>query len=129
MALRPWRSDGTSQHRNLELAKAILSAENRHMLFLPMQPPGDAAISEDVARELGDRASIIKCAMDPREALAVIGRLSGLVAMRLHALIFGCMAAVPMAALSYDPKVAQFMERIGQGARSFELEGLDPEAA
>src|SRR5437868_5165563 len=55
MALRQWSSAGNSQHRDLELAKAILSAENRHMLFLPMQPPGDAAISEEVARELGDR--------------------------------------------------------------------------
>jgi polysaccharide pyruvyl transferase WcaK-like protein len=34
--------------------------------------------------------------------------------MRLHALIFGAVAGTPLLGLAYDPKVAQFMQELGQ---------------
>ena len=46
--------------------------------------------------------------------IGVIGRMNGVIAMRLHALIFAASQAVPLAAVSYDPKVASFLEDLGQ---------------
>jgi polysaccharide pyruvyl transferase WcaK-like protein len=60
--------------------------------------------------------------------LGAVGRLSGLIAMRLHALIFGAMGAVPMVALGYDPKVANLMETLGETERHIPLERFDAEA-
>src|SRR6185369_5141968 len=56
-------------------------------------------------------------------------RLSGLVAMRLHALIFGAIAGVPLLALAYDPKVTQLMSRLGQEASCIPLAELQSNRA
>ena len=124
-ALRPWPlTMGANPDAYVQLAAAILDNTGGHIVFLPMQPPGDVELSNAVAGKLGKRASVVRCEMSPNEALAVTAKLTGLVAMRLHALIFGAMSAIPIVALSYDPKVAQFMERLGQQDRSFELGSL-----
>jgi polysaccharide pyruvyl transferase WcaK-like protein len=108
---------------------AILNQVESNIVFLPMQPPGDVALSNEVAGQLGMSASVVRTELSPEDALAVSKRLSGLVAMRLHALIFGAMSAIPIVALSYDPKVSHFMERLGQKNRSFALRSNDGDTA
>lgn len=46
--------------------------------------------------------------------------------MRLHSLIYAANRNVPLLGLSYDPKIDQFVQRLGQRAVG-STESLDPE--
>ena len=65
---------------------------------------------------------------DPAELLRLFGSCDLAVGMRLHSLIFSALNQTPCVAVSYDPKVDQFVERIGSpkplDIRSLEAESL-----
>ena len=63
-------------------------------------PPAVAARSHEVEVE------------EPAEAMACFARAGLVVAMRLHGLILAALAGSPVAALSYDPKVAAAAQRL-----------------
>ena len=57
--------------------------------------------------------------------LSIIAGCDMMVGMRLHALILAAAAGVPSVALSYDPKVAAFMQASGQGDAVYDLNAPD----
>jgi polysaccharide pyruvyl transferase WcaK-like protein len=60
--------------------------------------------------------------------LAMLEQVAGcdlMIAMRLHALIYAATQHVPMVGISYDPKIDQFLHRLGQ-APAGSTEQLDP---
>lgn len=97
-----------------------------HPVLVTMQPPEDLPLAEQVAKCVRSEVSILREPLAPRAAVGIIGAMTGLVAMRLHALIFGVMGGVPLVALSYDPKVASLMEDLGQGERCILLKDFAP---
>ena len=56
-------------------------------------------------------------AMRVPELIGFIARMEGILSMRLHVLIFAASQATPMAGVSYDPKVASFLDYVE--ARSY----------
>lgn len=52
--------------------------------------------------------------MSTAMTVGLISRMSAVVSMRLHALIFAASQSVPVAGISYDPKVRAFLDYIGQ---------------
>ena len=53
-------------------------------------------------------------AMSVPETIGLLSRMRGVLAMRLHVLVFAAAGAVPLAGVSYDPKVSGFLEEIGE---------------
>ena len=93
-------------------------------LFLPMQPPGDLELSEFAANGLGH---VIQDPFTPAEAIGLLARCDALIAMRLHALIFGAVAGVPVIGASYDPKVESLMKILGQSEQCHGIAELTPQ--
>ena len=81
--------------------------------------PGDRLAAETVCAQLGD----IPCSfsVDARRA----GRMSLVLSMRLHGLIFALNGGAPAAGLSYDPKVASFCREAGLPCLPFEGAGAE----
>lgn len=130
VAIRPWRDD----RRDLEQLAAGLSllAEKRpvRIRFLIMHPSLDTEASAFVLERLSDKARKNAGLAEHQEApLAMVEQVAGcdlLIAMRLHALIYAATQRVPLIGVSYDPKIDQFLNRIGETPIG-STEALDPD--
>lgn len=131
VAVRFWRSD---RHELAQLADALsrLAAHRRVRLrLLPFHPPYDDEASSYVLERLAPSAradaSVVHGVDTPLAMLEQVAGCDLLIAMRLHALIYAATQHVPMLGITYDPKIDQFLHRLGQ-APVGSTEQLDPTA-
>jgi polysaccharide pyruvyl transferase CsaB len=59
------------------------------------------------------RAAVLKGEYSPGRLMAIIGRFSFAVGMRLHFLVFAALQRVPFVALPYAAKVSGFLDQVG----------------
>jgi polysaccharide pyruvyl transferase CsaB len=105
-AWRPW------------LAALEQLAPERELLWLPFHGAQDRGLLQQL-----QAASLLSPALQarsrevlaerPREAMAVAATAGLVLAMRLHGLILAAVSGAPVAALSYDPKVAAAARALG----------------
>lgn len=128
VALRPWHGqEGLASH----VADACKPALGGHRaLLFPMQPETDQALMEQFARQWHQVNRVTLCSAQKGlpALLTNLGSCEMVLGMRLHALILAAACGVPSVALSYDPKVAAFMQSSGQGDAVYDLAQSDPEA-
>ncbi|ALS26065.1 polysaccharide pyruvyl transferase [Paenibacillus sp. 32O-W] len=132
VSLRRWRKDGADLARAAEALAALAHRRAVRLRFLPFHTPSDAEASKEVMERLGSLGggSSVELAApgdDPQRMLLEVGRCDLLFGMRLHALIYAANQEVPMLGLSYDPKIDQFLHRLGLEPVGT-TERLDPEA-
>ena len=86
----------------------------------------DMAASKKLAELMKGEYSIINDELTPQELLAVIENLDLVISMRLHGLIMGLNAGVPVIALTYEEesKIRNLMERLNQEKNLFSVNGL-----
>ncbi|HEV2284037.1 MAG TPA: polysaccharide pyruvyl transferase CsaB [bacterium] len=125
LSVRPW-GDGRALEAVAAAARDAGARLGARWVLLPMHRPHDVEAAESVAARL-DGAIVVREPLDPREMLALVGALDLLVAMRLHALIFGASQGVPIVPVAYDRKVAALAEELGEEA-PLPARGLDPRA-
>lgn len=83
-------------------------------LFIPFHPVFDNDTSAGIMQQLKTKSYLAIGRLSVYETMALFSQLDILIGMRLHALIFCIMAQVPSLGLSYDPKVASFMQETDQ---------------
>lgn len=119
VSLRRWRSDGADLARAAEALVALSKRMPVRLRFLPFHTPSDTEASEQVMERLrgrlgsGSTAELAAPGDDPQQMLLAVSRCDALFGMRLHALIYAAGQMVPMLGLSYDPKIDQFLNRLG----------------
>jgi polysaccharide pyruvyl transferase CsaB len=86
----------------------------------------DMAASKNLAALMRGKYSIIADELTPQELLAVIEKLDLVISMRLHGLIMGLNASVPVIALTYEEesKIRNLMERLNQEKNLFNVNAL-----
>ncbi|WP_141506497.1 polysaccharide pyruvyl transferase CsaB [Paenibacillus luteus] len=133
VSLRRWRGDGADLARAAEALVALSKRKPMRLRFLPFHTPSDTVTSEEVMERLrgrlgdGSTAELAAPGDDPQQMLLEVSRCDALLGMRLHALIYAAGQMVPMLGLSYDPKIDQFLNRLGLKAIGT-TEQLDAEA-
>ena len=116
---RPW--EGYEDHLDAFAAAAIYAAREYGMtpLLLAMEPGKDLRVCEEIAQIVNDREGIrcpvLEASRDAAAVVGLIGRADAVLGMRLHSLIFAAAQGTPFAGVSYDPKVAGFVDYMGQG--------------
>ena len=84
-------------------------------VFLSINHVDDTRASEKVTEYLeGTPYCIISSALGSAMTIGLMARMSTVVSMRLHGLIFAAGQGVPLVGISYDPKVLAFLKYIGQ---------------
>ena len=81
--------------------------------------PEDRTAARSVCASLGDVP--VSVSVDPRRA----GRMSLIVSMRLHGLVFALRDGIPAAGVSYDPKVSAFCREMGLPVAALEDAGAE----
>jgi len=111
-ALRTW--NGFAEKTDC-FAEAAAHAYHRYgltPLFLSINNRQDGEAAALVTEQLDIPYHVISDPMDTELTIGVISRMTAMVSMRLHGLIFAAAQAVPLVGISYDPKVSAFLETI-----------------
>jgi polysaccharide pyruvyl transferase CsaB len=136
VALRNWNVGVTSDNWEAGVAAGLDAFLQTHpearVLFLPFQDtPGDLVDDRLVAERVRSRMALVARSAclsrtpPPLEMAALVARCDGLLAMRLHAVVFALREGVPVVALSYDPKVRCLLEPAGLGDFVLDLASLE----
>lgn len=114
IALRPW--EGFTE----KIGAFAATAEYLHReyglipLLYAMEPARDEAAVRAVAEKIRCPHLVLSAGTNGAEILALVRRMSLVVSMRLHTLIFASGQGVPMVGIVYDPKVSGFLDYLGQ---------------
>jgi len=129
VSVRFWRSDRADLDRAAAALEALVGRCAVRLRFLPFHHGADEDASRYVMERLacsGVPAELAPAHDDPQQMLREVSRCALLIGMRLHSLIYAANQSVPLLGISYDPKIDQFLQRLGQRAVGT-TESLDPD--
>ncbi len=112
ISVRNWQSEENYLRELAQAADILIVERDVQIVLLPLQYPVDAHACKKVQQYMQhkDAAIILDAPCDTEQFLSVMGNLSLLIGMRLHALIFSAVMEVPFIAMSYDPKIDSFVK-------------------
>jgi len=123
ISVREYKSNGSDSKRIFaQAADYLIENYKAKIIFFPFQFDEDVHISEEILSLMKNKAEVLKVRLEPEELLSVMSRLSLVVGVRLHSIIFSSMANIPFIALSYDPKVKYFIEDLGLSKLLLEID-------
>ena len=128
VCIRNWNKSEYGENYVKELAKVCdrQVREGREVLLIPMQYSKDVDISKRLAEQMQEKCSILGREYAPAQVVGIIGKLSLMIGMRLHALLFAAVKRVPMIGIIYDLKVEYYLDVLkmpkGADIRSEKLE-------
>jgi polysaccharide pyruvyl transferase CsaB len=126
-ALRRWPGFAERAHCFAAAARHAYEEHGLIPIFLSINHRNDGEASDLACKDLADIPHhIIRSPMSPALTIGILGRMTAVVSMRLHGLIFAAGAGLPLVGVSYDPKVTAFLDYIGQELY-VQLEELTPE--
>lgn len=107
-----------------KVADDLIENYKAKIIFLPFKFDDDVRISEEILSLMKNKnqANVLTTRLEPEELLSLLYRLSLMVGMRLHSIIFSTMVDIPFIALNYDPKVKNFVESLGLSELLLELD-------
>ena len=109
VSVRNWKSIENFLYDVAVLCDRIYDELGRNIVFIPMQLPYDAAISDKVRSLMKRKSYCLDENCSPKEIMSAIGLMDCIISMRLHTLIFAANGNVPMLGFVYDPKIEYYL--------------------
>lgn len=123
ISVRECESNGLDSKRIFaQVADYLIENYKAKIIFLPFKFDEDVHVSEKILSLMKNKAEVLKIKLEPEELLSVLSRLSLMVGVRLHSIIFSSMANIPFIAFNYDPKVKYFLEDLGLSELLLEID-------
>ncbi|MBP5427380.1 MAG: polysaccharide pyruvyl transferase CsaB [Clostridiales bacterium] len=113
-SIRQWGDDLEYLNTIAKVADVAYEKYGLMPVFIAMQKNNDSKMSERIVKKMSSPAYIVRGNYSPKEILGIIGRVDILIGMRLHALVFASMEAVPCIGVVYEQKVEGFVNYIRQ---------------
>ena len=112
--LRRWK--GFEEKSTIFAAAAVYAYLNYELtpVFLCINHRTDHEAAAMVAKHLSIPYHVISEPMSSGMSIGLLARMKAVVSMRLHGLVFAAGQGVPLAGVSYDPKVTAFLDYIEQ---------------
>lgn len=82
--------------------------------LIPMERKKDLPIAERLAEKISAPSVVVRGEYDVHSVIGILSKMHVIMAMRLHALVFGAGQGVPTIGIAYDHKVTGFMNYIGR---------------
>lgn len=115
VSVRPWKAgDARFVPALAEALDGLTRASGGHVVFFPMQVPGDVQAAEAVRTLMKERATVLTESYTHQEVRGLVAATDLVIGLRYHALVFAAMSGVPMVGLSYDPKIDSFLRLLGR---------------
>jgi len=111
-SLRPWEG-----YREEDLVRAVEYVYHTHGLIpvlYCMEPGRDRPVARSLSAELTCPRKLLEAGESGEQIVCLVKRMSLVVSMRLHTLIFAAGQGLPLVGLVYDPKVSGFLDDLGQ---------------
>ncbi|GAJ04798.1 unnamed protein product, partial [marine sediment metagenome] len=106
ISVREYKGNGLDSKRIFaQAADYLIENYKAKIIFFPFKFDEDVHISKEIVSLMKNKAEVLKIKLEPEELLSVLSRLSLVVGVRLHSIIFSSMANIPFIAFNYDPKV------------------------
>lgn len=133
ISARPWKSKNNYTEILAKSCDELIKKYNANIYIIPFQIQQDLDICKEIKEKMEGEAEIIMppnsedsvFQFSPKEMAGMLGQMDLIIAMRLHALIFGFPFQVPCAGIIYDPKVGIFAKQAGMEA--FDLDSFKKE--
>jgi len=88
----------------------LIESYQATLFFIPFQLVTDIAIIKDVVKKMNfTKVKMIEEELSPDIVLSLISKLSIVIGMRLHSVIFATITGTPFIAIDYDPKVKAYV--------------------
>ena len=112
--LRPW--PGFKEKAEIFAAAADYAYRKYGLtpVFLSINFRTDGEASQLVTEHLSIPFHVLGEQMSTGEVIGVLSRMTAVVSMRLHGLIFAAGQGVPLIGVAYDPKVTAFLDYVEQ---------------
>ncbi len=125
--LRPWEGVEDKLPLFAEEAERLYAQKGLIPVFFALEPGRDLSISHKTAELVHCPCHVIAAPHDGHLIVGLMKKMTAVISMRLHALIFAAGQGIPLVGVVYDPKVSGFLDYLGQ-KRYVLLEDLLPAA-
>lgn len=125
IAVRDWK-DCYEYKRAIAAAADRLVREGWEVVFIPFHFPRDLQSCRETSWLMQEPNLLIRFKLSVEELFSLLGQLDLVLGMRLHALVMASVMRTPCVGITYDPKVARFLEMTGQPVAGT-VEDLDGE--